>query len=185
MSGARGLDRRRFLGRGLAAASTALLGGCNDVSDQPWVKRVLDSAETLTRVTQRALLSPSDLAREFSEARSLVGEQGQLVAHDLGHGAGVPGRAARIDGETTVVLEGLEEGIDGVDEPARLPHFLEQARGHAAAEDFREQPRSEQFVGAGGGRGPGEDEVRLFQLAGFAGPAGQRAGAGSALKTGA
>jgi DMSO/TMAO reductase YedYZ molybdopterin-dependent catalytic subunit len=68
MSGARGLNRRGFLGRGLAAASTALLGGCNDMSDQPWVRRVLDSAETLTRVTQRALLSPSDLAREFSEA---------------------------------------------------------------------------------------------------------------------
>jgi len=68
MSGARGLDRRRFLARGLAAASTALLGGCNDLSDQPWIRRVLDSAETLTRVTQQALLSPSDLAREYSEA---------------------------------------------------------------------------------------------------------------------
>ena len=38
------------------------------LSDQPWVRRVLDSAETLTRVTQRALLSPTALAREFSEA---------------------------------------------------------------------------------------------------------------------
>ena len=68
MSGERGLDRRGFLGRGLAAASAALLGGCEDLSDQPWVKRVLDSAETLTRVTQRALLSPKALAREYSEA---------------------------------------------------------------------------------------------------------------------
>ena len=36
------LDRRGFLARGLAAASAALLGGCEDLSDQTWVKRVLD-----------------------------------------------------------------------------------------------------------------------------------------------
>ena len=68
MSLERRLDRRGFLARGLAAASTVLLGGCEGLSDQPWVRRVLDSAETLTRVTQRALLSPSDLAREYGEA---------------------------------------------------------------------------------------------------------------------
>ena len=68
MSGTRGLDRRGFLARGLAAASTMLLGGCDDLSDQPWVVRILDSAETLTRVTQRAILSPRALAREYSEA---------------------------------------------------------------------------------------------------------------------
>jgi DMSO/TMAO reductase YedYZ molybdopterin-dependent catalytic subunit len=68
MNGERGLHRRGFLTRGLAAASTALLAGCDDLSDQPWVKRVLDSAETLTRVSQRALLSPTALAREYSEA---------------------------------------------------------------------------------------------------------------------
>jgi len=68
MSGQRPLDRRGFITRGLAAASATLLGGCDDLSDQPGVKRVLDSAETLTRVTQRALLSPQALAREYSEA---------------------------------------------------------------------------------------------------------------------
>ena len=68
MSGERFLDRRGFLARGLAAASTTLLGGCDDLSDQPWVKRMLDSAETLTRVSQRALLTPQALAREYSEA---------------------------------------------------------------------------------------------------------------------
>src|SRR6185312_5289437 len=66
MSGKRGLHRRSFLTR--AAASTALLAGCDGLSEQPWVKRVLDSAETLTRVSQRALLSPTALAREYSEA---------------------------------------------------------------------------------------------------------------------
>jgi DMSO/TMAO reductase YedYZ molybdopterin-dependent catalytic subunit len=68
MSGKRGLDRRGFLGRGLAVAGTALLGGCEDLSNQPWLARVLDSAETLTRLSQRALLSPAALAREYSEA---------------------------------------------------------------------------------------------------------------------
>jgi DMSO/TMAO reductase YedYZ molybdopterin-dependent catalytic subunit len=62
------LDRRGFLGRGLAVASTALLGGCDDLSNQPWMTRVLDSAETLTRLSQRALLSPAALAREYTEA---------------------------------------------------------------------------------------------------------------------
>jgi DMSO/TMAO reductase YedYZ molybdopterin-dependent catalytic subunit len=62
------MHRRGFLTSGLAAASTALLAGCNELSDQPWVKRVLDSAETLTRVSQRALLSPTAFAREYTEA---------------------------------------------------------------------------------------------------------------------
>ena len=61
-------DRRGFLARGLAAASTALLAGCDDISSQPTVRRILDSAETLTHVTQRALLSPQAMAREYSEA---------------------------------------------------------------------------------------------------------------------
>jgi DMSO/TMAO reductase YedYZ molybdopterin-dependent catalytic subunit len=66
--GKRRIDRRGFLAGGLAMGSTALLGGCDAVSDQPWIKRILDSAETLTRVTQEALISPKALAREFSEA---------------------------------------------------------------------------------------------------------------------
>lgn len=68
MSNDHSLNRRGFLGRGLAAASALLLGGCDDLSDQPWVKRVLDSAETLTRLTQRALIGPQALAREYTEA---------------------------------------------------------------------------------------------------------------------
>jgi DMSO/TMAO reductase YedYZ molybdopterin-dependent catalytic subunit len=71
MSGRR-LDRRGFLGRGLAAAGTALLAGCDDISNQPTVRRILQSAETLTRVTQRALLSPQAMAREYSESELSV-----------------------------------------------------------------------------------------------------------------
>ena len=63
------LDRRDFLARGLAVASAALVGGCDsELSEQPWVKRILDKAETLTRLSQRALVSPTALAREYGEA---------------------------------------------------------------------------------------------------------------------
>jgi DMSO/TMAO reductase YedYZ molybdopterin-dependent catalytic subunit len=69
MSGKSKLDRRGFLGRGLAIAGAALLGGCDgELSEQPWVKRILDSAEPLTRLTQRALIPAKALAREYSEA---------------------------------------------------------------------------------------------------------------------
>ena len=63
------VNRRDFLGRGLVIAGASLLGGCDsELSEQPWVKRILDSAEVLTRVSQRALISPTALAREYSEA---------------------------------------------------------------------------------------------------------------------
>jgi DMSO/TMAO reductase YedYZ molybdopterin-dependent catalytic subunit len=69
MSSKRKLDRRGFLTRGLAVASAALVGGCDgELSEQPWVKRILSSAETLTRVTQRALIPANALAREYRQA---------------------------------------------------------------------------------------------------------------------
>jgi DMSO/TMAO reductase YedYZ molybdopterin-dependent catalytic subunit len=61
------LDRRGFLRRAAVLAGTLGLGGCDGLSDQPWMQRVLDSAEGLTRLTQRALISPSALAREYDE----------------------------------------------------------------------------------------------------------------------
>jgi DMSO/TMAO reductase YedYZ molybdopterin-dependent catalytic subunit len=67
MSAKPAIDRRGLLGRGLAVAGAALLGGCDEFSEQPWVRRILDKAEILTRVTQRALVSPTALAREYSE----------------------------------------------------------------------------------------------------------------------
>src|SRR3974390_1150368 len=63
------VDRRGFLARGLAIAGASLLSGCDsELSDQPWVKRILDSAEALTRASQRTLISPTALAREYIEA---------------------------------------------------------------------------------------------------------------------
>jgi len=63
------VDRRGFLTRGLAVAGAALLGGCDsELSNQPWVARILDSVEALTRVAQRTLVSSTALALEYSEA---------------------------------------------------------------------------------------------------------------------
>jgi DMSO/TMAO reductase YedYZ molybdopterin-dependent catalytic subunit len=61
------LDRRALL-RGGAVAGAALLGGCEELSRRPWVKRILRSAEVLTRTTQRLLIPRKAVAREYSEA---------------------------------------------------------------------------------------------------------------------
>lgn len=69
MSAKEKLDRRGFLSRGFAVAGAALLGGCDgELSEQPWVKRILDKAEILTYFSQRALIPATALAREYSEA---------------------------------------------------------------------------------------------------------------------
>ena len=69
MSAKAKLDRRGFLTRGLAIAGAALVGGCDsELSEQPWVKRIFDKAETLTRVTQRALI-PEVSSRRRSSSR--------------------------------------------------------------------------------------------------------------------
>jgi DMSO/TMAO reductase YedYZ molybdopterin-dependent catalytic subunit len=64
----REVDRRGVL-RGFAASAGALLlAGCDELSQQPPVRRFLASAENLTHGAQRLLLSPDVLAPEFSEA---------------------------------------------------------------------------------------------------------------------
>ncbi len=62
------LDRRSFLARAAAGAGALALGGCDRLPGQPWYERILASAESLTMYAQRALLSPSALAREYTEA---------------------------------------------------------------------------------------------------------------------
>ena len=63
-----GFDRRGFLKRSLALGGALLLSGCDQPSNTGWFRRMLESAETLTRTTQRAILGPNDMAREYSEA---------------------------------------------------------------------------------------------------------------------
>lgn len=59
---------RRYLLRGAALGSAALVGGCDALARTPWFRSLLESGEGLTRGVQRALLSADDLAPEYSEA---------------------------------------------------------------------------------------------------------------------
>ena len=62
------VDRRRALAA-LAASFGALpLAGCDLFSQNPTVRKVLDSAESLTMHAQRLLVSRQALAQEFTEA---------------------------------------------------------------------------------------------------------------------
>jgi DMSO/TMAO reductase YedYZ molybdopterin-dependent catalytic subunit len=62
------INRRSVL-RGAAASVGALpLAGCDLYSDNPTVRKILDSAEALTQSAQRLLLSRQALAQEFTEA---------------------------------------------------------------------------------------------------------------------
>ncbi len=60
--------RRRLLA-GLAASAAALsLAACGKVQSEASLRKILESAETLTRWVQRLLLGRTALAREYSEA---------------------------------------------------------------------------------------------------------------------
>jgi len=69
----KGIDRRRFMFRGLSFAAASLLTGCDRLSQAPWVSRVLDAGEGLTHSVQRALTFRRARAQEFPESgRSAV-----------------------------------------------------------------------------------------------------------------
>jgi DMSO/TMAO reductase YedYZ molybdopterin-dependent catalytic subunit len=61
-------SRRRFLGRGLAGASTLMLGGCYDLSEKTWFTDALGKVEIHTRRAQHLFAGPHTLAREYSKA---------------------------------------------------------------------------------------------------------------------
>ena len=61
-------DRRKFLGRSLAGASTLLLSGCYDLSQKPWFTGLLGKVENLSRVAQHVFAGPHTLAPEYSKA---------------------------------------------------------------------------------------------------------------------
>jgi DMSO/TMAO reductase YedYZ molybdopterin-dependent catalytic subunit len=63
-----GSSRRGFLRGAGVAAGTLVLGGCDALSQSPWFRNILFSAEWLTIRTQRAVLGPNDLAPEYTEA---------------------------------------------------------------------------------------------------------------------
>jgi len=61
-------NRRGFLARAAAGASTLLLSGCYDLSEQPWVLNILGEVENLTRRAQRLFAGGHALAPEFTKA---------------------------------------------------------------------------------------------------------------------
>lgn len=62
------IGRRKVLAGIGASLAAAPLAGCNLDSQNPTVRKVLDSAEGVTEFAQRRLLSRRSLAQEFSEA---------------------------------------------------------------------------------------------------------------------
>ena len=59
------LTRRRLLVSGAAVAGGSLLAGCDQLSRSPSFMRVLGAAEKATQTSQRLILKPQPLAREF------------------------------------------------------------------------------------------------------------------------
>ena len=72
-----GTSRRGFLRGAGVAAGTLLLGGCDALSQAPWFRNILFSAERLTIRAQRALLGSNDLAPRIHRGRPLAELQGE------------------------------------------------------------------------------------------------------------
>lgn len=64
----RTLSRRSFIIRGAAAGGAALLGGCDQLSQSPSFRDMLNRAEGLTEWAQRLVLSQRSMAREYAES---------------------------------------------------------------------------------------------------------------------
>ncbi len=62
-------SRRLFLTGAATTAGALLLSGCDQLSQTPGFRKVLYTGEDMTMLVQRALLSPSSMAKEFPEPR--------------------------------------------------------------------------------------------------------------------
>ena len=58
-------SRRAFLTGAATAAGGLVLAGCDGLSQSPNFRNVLYTGEDMTELVQRALLSPSSMAKEF------------------------------------------------------------------------------------------------------------------------
>ena len=63
------IDRRRLLLGGLGLTGAVALGGCDRLAASRVGQTALQTGEDATQFVQRLLLSPQNLAREYSEAR--------------------------------------------------------------------------------------------------------------------
>jgi DMSO/TMAO reductase YedYZ molybdopterin-dependent catalytic subunit len=61
-------NRRGFLARAAAGTAALLVGGCYDLSRQPWALNILGEVENLTRWAQRLFAGSHALAPEFTKA---------------------------------------------------------------------------------------------------------------------
>jgi DMSO/TMAO reductase YedYZ molybdopterin-dependent catalytic subunit len=64
----RAMKRRAFLKGTAGAASLLVLAGCDNLTQSSWFPNILNKAEQLTDVVQRAITPANALAREYSEA---------------------------------------------------------------------------------------------------------------------
>jgi DMSO/TMAO reductase YedYZ molybdopterin-dependent catalytic subunit len=62
------VDRRRFLAHAAAAGAALVLTGCDKLSETPWWRATLDSAEAATKNVQRTILPRRKMAQEFTVA---------------------------------------------------------------------------------------------------------------------
>lgn len=62
------MERRRFLKGAAGAASLVALAGCDNLTQSGWFPGVLNKAEKLTELVQRAITPANALAKEYSEA---------------------------------------------------------------------------------------------------------------------
>jgi DMSO/TMAO reductase YedYZ molybdopterin-dependent catalytic subunit len=60
--------RRRFLARGIGAAGTLLVAGCERLSNSDWFPKVLSAGEAASATAARAVTSRKSMAQEFSDA---------------------------------------------------------------------------------------------------------------------
>ncbi len=88
----------------------------------------------------------------------LVDDDGHQLRQVLAAGRGM-------DAEDAGIGKAPVEGIDGVAEAAELAHFLEQAGGHAAAEDIGEDLRTVEIAGVIGLALEAEQDLRVHQVA--------------------
>lgn len=64
----RAMKRRQFLKGTLGAASLVALAGCDNLTQSSWFPGILNKAEKLTDLVQRAITPTTALAKEYSEA---------------------------------------------------------------------------------------------------------------------
>jgi DMSO/TMAO reductase YedYZ molybdopterin-dependent catalytic subunit len=60
--------RRRFLARGIGAAGTLFVAGCERLSNSDWFPKVLSAGETASAAAARAVTSRKSMAQEFTDA---------------------------------------------------------------------------------------------------------------------